>query len=96
VLSDGRGERYHDEVENTALRPELRERFHAMRPALGTVESSIEKALKKLYDERMKITGQNGLSDYDEGFTNFLYTFETSTVARRTPPAAGRIHTVAA
>ena len=30
--------------------------------------------MRRLYDERMKLTGQNGLSDYDEGFTNFLYT----------------------
>jgi hypothetical protein len=92
VLSDADGQRYHDEIEKTTLRAELRAQFHGMRPALGSVEGSIEKGLKKLYDERMKITGQNGLSDYDEGFTNFLYTFETSTVARRTPPAPGRVH----
>jgi len=24
----------------------------------------------------MKLTGQNGLSDYDEGFTNFLLAME--------------------
>ena len=92
ILSDAEGERYHAEVEKTSLRPELRKQYHAMRPALGSIEGSIEKALKKLYDERMKITGQNGLADYDVGFTNFLYTFETSSTARRTPPPAGRVH----
>jgi hypothetical protein len=96
VLSDADGQRYHDEVEKTGLRPELRQQYHGMRPALGNIERSVEKVLKTLYDERMKITGQNGLSDYDVGFTNFLYTFETSTTARRQPPAAGRIHDRAA
>ena len=39
-----------------------------------------------LYDRRMRLTRQNGISDYDLGFTNFLYTFETSATARQTPP----------
>jgi len=39
--------------------------------------------MKKVYDERLKLTGQNGLSDYDEGFTNFLWTFARSTGARQ-------------
>jgi hypothetical protein len=39
--------------------------------------------MKRLYDERLKLTGQNGLSDYDEGFTNFLWTFERSAAARQ-------------
>jgi hypothetical protein len=40
----------------------------------------------------MRVTGQNGISDYDLGFTNFLYTFETSATARQTPPPAGALH----
>ena len=36
--------------------------------------------------------GQNGISDYDTGFTNFLYTFETSATARQVPPPAGALH----
>ena len=36
----------------------------------------------KLYDQRMKLTGQNGVTDYDEGFTNFLWTFCRSKTAR--------------
>ena len=46
-------------------------------------ESSVSVVMKKLYDERMKLTGQNGLSDYDEGFTNFLWTFAQSGAARQ-------------
>jgi hypothetical protein len=95
VLSDAEGERFHGEIENARLRPELRKELHAMRPSLGNLEKSIEKALKTLYDERMKVTGQNGLRDYDVGFTNFLYTFETGSSTRREPPAAGRIHSAA-
>jgi hypothetical protein len=38
------------------------------------------------------MTGQAGISDYDLGFTNFLYTFETSAVARQTPPPGGAMH----
>jgi len=44
--------------------------------------------MKKLYDERLKLTGQNGLSDYDEGFTNFLWTFSRSATARQEPRQA--------
>ena len=42
--------------------------------------------MKKLYDARMKLTGQNGLSDYDRGFTNFLHTFRFADGVRQ--PAA--------
>jgi hypothetical protein len=47
--------------------------------------------MRRLYDERMRLTGQNGLSDYDVGFTNFLYTFELSSTARQDPPPAGAV-----
>jgi hypothetical protein len=40
----------------------------------------------------MRLTGQNGVSDYDLGFTNFLYTFETSNTARQVPPSAAAVH----
>jgi hypothetical protein len=42
--------------------------------------------MRRLYDKRMHLTGQNGISDYDVGFTSFLHTFEHSSVARQTPP----------
>jgi hypothetical protein len=46
--------------------------------------------MRRLYDARMRMTGQNGLSDYDVGFTNFLYTFERSSTARQPFPAGRR------
>jgi hypothetical protein len=48
--------------------------------------------MRRVYDARMRVTGQRGISDYDLGFTNFLYTFETSAAARQAPPPAGAVH----
>src|SRR5260370_5043767 len=80
----------------TTLRPAscraLPRRTHTMRGnprprvAMGLPGSgcgvSLEAGMRSLVDMRMRVTGQNGVSDYDLGFTNFLYTFETSAVAR--------------
>jgi hypothetical protein len=44
--------------------------------------------MRRVYEERMRLTGQNGLSDYDEGFTNFLWTFARSDTARQPRAAA--------
>jgi Protein of unknown function (DUF3810) len=74
---------YHDLVDGLGMRTELADEMHALRPDPGVYESSVSVVMKKLYDERMKITGQNGLSDYDEGFTNFLWTFSRSRRARQ-------------
>lgn len=74
---------YHDMVDALELRSELREELHALRPDPGAYESSVSLVMKKLYDERLKMTGQNGLSDYDVGFTNFLWTFGRSGRARQ-------------
>jgi hypothetical protein len=46
--------------------------------------------MRKLYDQRLKLTGQNGISDYDLGFTNFLWTFSRTSWA----PQDGAIATV--
>ena len=54
-----------------------------LRPVPGAYESAVGRVMKRLYDERMKLTGQNGLSDYDIGFTNFLHTFSKSPDARQ-------------
>ncbi len=74
-------------AEAAALRPELRQVLARARAAHDRVgrRSRAEGATrtKNEWD-----TGQKGISDYDVGFTNFLYTFETSTTARQTPPAA--------
>jgi hypothetical protein len=44
----------------------------------------------------MKLTGQNGISDYDLGFTNFLYSVETDATYRARVPAGAVIHGAAA
>jgi hypothetical protein len=74
---------YHDLVSSLALRAELADELHSLRPDPGVYESSVSVVMKRLYDERMKVTGQNGLSDYDVGFTNFLWTFSKSRHARQ-------------
>ena len=71
-----------------ALRPELRTVLGALRPPATAVGRTVEAGIRQVYDTRMRMTGQVGISDYELGFTNFLYTFETSTTARQTPPAA--------
>ena len=85
--------RFRDLVERSPLRAELREQFVVLgaSPPESSLEKQVEAVMRRLYDERMRLTGQNGLSDYDVGFTNFLYTFEQSTKAAQTPPQAGTL-----
>jgi hypothetical protein len=75
--------RFGELVDGVDLRAELKESFHQLRPVPGAYESAVGRVMKRLYDERMKLTGQNGLSDYDVGFTNFLHTFSKSSYARQ-------------
>lgn len=91
VVGDSEAE-YDRRVRELGLRPELERQFLRLRPDIGPVGRPVAEAMRALYDARMRMTGQNGLSDYDEGFTNFLYTFETSRTASETPPARGRLH----
>lgn len=65
------------------MREELANELHMLRPEAGGYESSVSVVMKKMYEERMKLTGQNGLSDYDVGFTNFLYSFKQSRKCRQ-------------
>jgi len=83
VLARDDVERFNERVDEAVLRDELKEAFHKLRPVPGMYESTVGSAMRTLYDQRMKLTGQNGLSDYDEGFTNFLWTFSRSTKARQ-------------
>jgi hypothetical protein len=92
LLGDDRAA-FRERVRRSNLRPELRTQFLDLErgsPA-GEIDRQLERVMRRLYDERMRLTGQNGLSDYDVGFTNFLYTFELSSVARQQPPAAGAL-----
>lgn len=74
---------YHDLVDGLGMRPELAGELHALKPEPGSYEGTVSAIMRRLYDERLKITGQNGISDYDVGFTNFLWTFAHSPTASR-------------
>jgi len=76
-------DRYHDLVDALAMRDELSNTLHSLQPDHGVYEGAVTVVMKRLYDERLKLTGQNGISDYDVGFTNFLWTFAHSRRARR-------------
>lgn len=80
---DSMGERYQASVSELDLPEELFKALEKLKPADAGVQSGWSRAMRTVYDERMKLTGQNGISDYDEGFTNFLYTFERSRSARQ-------------
>jgi hypothetical protein len=86
VLADQDVSAFRGLVEGCGLRFELRRAMLEHRVAGGTGTSRIEIAMRRLYDKRMHLTGQNGISDYDVGFTSFLHTFEHSSAARQTPP----------
>jgi len=74
VLADGDLEHYHRLVDESRLREELAKDFHAIRPEPTAYERAVWTVMKPIMEERMKMTGQNGLSDYDAGFTDFLHT----------------------
>jgi hypothetical protein len=84
---------FRERVAGSSLRPELQAHFLELErgPPPGEIDRQLQGVMRRLYDERMRLTGQNGLSDYDVGFTNFLYTFELSSTARQMPPVAGAL-----
>jgi hypothetical protein len=82
---------YRARVMQLGLRSELMRQFLALRPPSSRAARAVGQTLRRLYDERMRLTGQNGLSDYDVGFTSVLYTFETTSTGRQRPPAAGAL-----
>ena len=77
VLDGGDPVRYGELLDETPLSGAVLEDFRRLNPP-GRRPGPVVNAMKELYDSRMKLTGQNGLSDYDRGFTNFLYTHERS------------------
>jgi hypothetical protein len=78
-------------VRDLGLRSELATQLQSLRPQLGPLAKSTAETMRTLYDLRMRLTGQNGVSDYDVGFTNFLYTFESSGTARQRPSGSGSL-----
>jgi hypothetical protein len=81
VLAPGTHRGYYSLVDGLGLREELAKEMRALKPEVGAYEGAVGAVMKRIYEERLKLTGQNGISDYDEGFTNFLWTFSRSPVA---------------
>ncbi|MGI9625486.1 MAG: DUF3810 family protein [Longimicrobiales bacterium] len=77
ALDGGDPARYDTLLEATPLEGPLLENFKKLRPNSDR-GGWFGKTMKDVYDSRMKLTGQNGLSDYDKGFTDFLFTYETA------------------
>ena len=75
VLDGGDPKRFGRLLDEMPLAGPVREDFLRLRPS-NAREGWVSGAMRELYDSRMKLTGQNGLSDYDLGFTNFLHTYE--------------------
>lgn len=82
---------FRDRLEQSDLRAELQNQFLDLNRGSTVGAGPVEALMRGLYDQRMRLTGQNGLSDYDVGFTNFLYTFELSSTARQELPLAGTV-----
>ncbi len=76
VLDGDDPARYGELLEDTPLSGPALEDFRRLRPP-DRRPGPLTTAMRDLYDARMRLTGQNGLSDYDRGFTNFLHTFES-------------------
>lgn len=83
VLANEDRNRYMERLDALGLRDELAETLRTLWPEVTGVSKKFADVMKTVYDQRMKLTGQNGVSDYDEGFTNFLYTFRQATEARQ-------------
>lgn len=83
VLANEDAEAYHELVEGLGVREPIARELHGLRPDPSGYESVVSSVMRRLYDQRLKITGQNGISDYDLGFTNFLWTFRHAPAARQ-------------
>ena len=79
--------KHKEAVEALPLREEIKKSFEVS--SEGN-RSAINQGMRQVYDFRMRLTGQNGISDYWEGFTNFLWTFQHSQQARQ-PTAQARV-----
>ncbi|GMR12658.1 MAG: hypothetical protein BMS9Abin29_0849 [Gemmatimonadota bacterium] len=73
VLAEADLDRYHELADHSGLREELVAAFHAIRPTPSAYERGVWAVMKPIFEERMRMTGQNGISDYDVGFTDFIH-----------------------
>lgn len=92
VLAGGDRAAFDRLVTGTGVRPELRRALLEQGPPAHPVARRVDAGMRRFYDARMRVTGQRGISDYDLGFTNFLYSFETQAAARQAPPPGGAVH----
>jgi hypothetical protein len=83
TLAEDDNERYHAILDDVPVRSEVKDALEKLRPKRSAVQSVAGDFMKSLYDERMRLTGQNGLSDYYQGFTDFLHTYGSSETARQ-------------
>lgn len=81
VLAPDDPDAYDRILRKLPLRTELHRMLRALRQTPGAYEAAVTKVMRPIYRERMRLTGQNGITDYDEGFTNFLWTFGRSSRA---------------
>ena len=82
---------YRDRAGSVGLRPELERQFAGLRPTQDPIMAAFAGAMKELYELRLRATGQNGISDYDVGFTAFLYALERGPHAHRAAEGTARI-----
>lgn len=88
VLAGDDTDRFAELLDEIDLRREIANDLRRLRTTPGPVQERVEDVLKRIYEERMRMTGQNGLDDYDRGFTNFLYTFEKRVADPEAPAEA--------
>lgn len=74
VLSGRDVDAYRHDLRESGLRDELVREFEERRPVPGTYERAVGTVMRRVYETAMRLTGQNGLADYDENFTSFLRT----------------------
>lgn len=91
TLAGSDPEAFNQRVRAAGLRPELERAFLGMRPSQDPLTAALSRSMKDLYDLRLRATGQNGLSDYDAGFTALLYALERGPLAHRAVAGAGRV-----
>jgi hypothetical protein len=91
ALSGDDPEAFRRRVRAAGLVPELEPQLVTLRAQPGPVTQAVADGMKQLYDLRMKATGQNGLSDYDAGFTALLWGLETGPHDVHAPAGDGRV-----
>ena len=84
VLSGGKPGQIVPLLEAFGLSETVISALRQTRPAPSAKASApLTRAMRTMYEQRMRLTGQNGLSDYDAGFTSLLWGLGQSETARQ-------------